>query len=57
LAISYANEITDIVDSNVHEFLFVSDINLEKNQITFLSTLEEIKYKFLIVGDFKWVNE
>jgi polyribonucleotide 5'-hydroxyl-kinase len=58
LAISYANELDEVITSNICGFLYVSDINLEKKEITFLAPSPgKIPKKYLIMGEIKWLDE
>ncbi|KAJ6421714.1 hypothetical protein OIU84_028991 [Salix udensis] len=57
LAVSYAQEPDQIVSSNVAGFIYVTDIDLQRRKITYLSpTAGELPSKYLVMGTLTWLE-
>ncbi|KDP45471.1 hypothetical protein JCGZ_09720 [Jatropha curcas] len=57
LAVSYAKEPDQIVSSNVAGFIYVTDIDLQRRKITYLTpTAGELPSKYLIMGTLTWLE-
>ncbi|KAJ8774949.1 hypothetical protein K2173_019953 [Erythroxylum novogranatense] len=57
LAVSYAQEPDQIVSSNVAGFIYITDIDLQRKKITYLSpTAGELPSKYLIMGTLTWLE-
>ncbi|KAJ6371403.1 hypothetical protein OIU77_001833 [Salix suchowensis] len=54
---SYAQEPDQIVSSNVAGFIYVTDIDLQRRKITYLSpTAGELPSKYLVMGTLTWLE-
>ncbi|XP_011003189.1 PREDICTED: protein CLP1 homolog [Populus euphratica] len=57
LAVSYAQEPDQIVSSNIAGFIYVTDIDLQRRKITYLSpTSGELPSKYLVMGTLTWLE-
>lgn len=57
LAVSYAQEPDQIVSSNIAGFIYVTDIDLRRRKITYLSpTAGELPSKYLVMGTLTWLE-
>ncbi|KAK1359535.1 hypothetical protein POM88_044009 [Heracleum sosnowskyi] len=57
LAVSYAKEPNEIISSNVAGFIYVTDIDTQRNKITYLApSAGELPSRFLIVGSLTWIE-
>lgn len=57
LAVSYAQEPDQIVSSNIAGFIYITDIDLQRRKITYLSpTAGELPSKYLVMGTLTWLE-
>jgi len=57
LAVSHASSSDKLLESNVAGFLYVQEVNLEKQKITFLSpTPGDLPGRYLILSSIKWLE-
>lgn len=57
LAVSYAKEPEQIISSNVAGFIYVADIDIRRNKITYLAPCSgELPSRYLIVGTLTWLE-
>ncbi|KAF5735519.1 hypothetical protein HS088_TW15G01026 [Tripterygium wilfordii] len=57
LAVSYAQEPDQILSSNVAGFIYVTDIDMQRRKLTYLSPAAgELPSKYLIVGSLTWTE-
>lgn len=57
LAISFAKETNQILSSNVAGFICVTEVDIQRNQITYLAPCPgELPSKFLIMGNLTWLE-
>lgn len=57
LAVSFAKEADQIVSSNVAGFIYVTDIDIQREKITYLApSAGELPSRFLIVGTLTWLE-
>lgn len=57
LAVSYAQEPDQIVSSNVAGFIYITDIDLQRRKVTYLSpTVGDLPSKYLIMGTLTWLE-
>ncbi|CAI0453509.1 unnamed protein product [Linum tenue] len=57
LAVSYAQEPDQIASSNVAGFIYVTDIDLQRRKMTYLSpTAGELPSKYLVMGTLTWLE-
>ncbi|XP_050224930.1 protein CLP1 homolog [Mercurialis annua] len=57
LAISYAQESDEIVSSNVAGFIYVTDVDIQRRKITYLTpTAGELPSKNLLMGTLTWLE-
>ncbi|KAL8097807.1 protein CLP1 homolog [Apium graveolens] len=57
LAVSYAKEPNEIISSNVAGFIYITDVDTQRNKITYLApSAGDLPSRFLIVGSLTWIE-
>ena len=56
LGVSHAKSKEELLTANIAGVVYVSNIDVEKNQITLLAPSPKLPGRYLILGSLKWLD-